>query len=173
MIAFPITWGVDIPVGATITAATLSLYSWGGASGRTYWAYKCTRDNWIELEVTWNSYKAASAWTSPGGDYVTINPVGASIVTIVSGWMNWDVLAIVQDAQTNTTNCNFFVRDENENNGSSVGQDFESRTGGSGHPPQLVITYTNPVVMLGNVTNELNSQITKATRISFNAQPYP
>ena len=42
----------QIPAGATVNSATLSLYYFGreasDAVGRTYWAYRITETNWVE-----------------------------------------------------------------------------------------------------------------------------
>ena len=117
IIAFGITWGTDIPAGATLTSATLGLYRTGGTSGRTYQAYKCTRDDWGETTSSWQRYKTSTDWTTAGGDYVTSDPSGGSATSPSSnGFVSWDVLAIVQDAQTNNTNINIIIKDSVENN---------------------------------------------------------
>lgn len=105
----------DIPGGQTIVSANLQLYFRGFAhtnpSGKTVWAYKLTRIDWVEAQSTWNVYKSGSNWTNPGGDYVTSNPAGDSIVFPASpGWISFDVLAIVQDAYGEDNPAEFLVK---------------------------------------------------------------
>ncbi len=68
----------SLPGSITISAATLGLYYYSFSDdpgfytdpiGKTVWAYKLTRTDWVELESTWNIYKTGSNWTTPGGDF--------------------------------------------------------------------------------------------------------
>jgi len=108
-----------LPSGATLDSASFQLYygskSGTDPSGKTVWAYKLTRTDWVESEATWNSYKSGSAWTDAGGDYVTSSPSGGSTTFPASyGWVAWNVLAIVQDAYDNTNPAEFLVKFEDE-----------------------------------------------------------
>ena len=143
IVTFPITWGTDIPNGATLTSATFSMYRTGG-SARTHQVYKCTRDDWGETTSSWQRYKTNTNWTNAGGDYVTSNPTGASMsVPTGAGWSDWNVLAIAQDAQTNSINFNFLVKDANENNATNTGVGYRSREDSTtAQRPKLVIEYT-------------------------------
>ncbi len=110
---------LTLPPGAEITSAILSLhhfmYSTNSPEGRTYWVYKLTRTDWEELEATWVEYKEDAEWDTLGGDYVTINPSGASsVVPSAPNWMTWDVLDIVQDAYSNDVPIEFLIKDDNE-----------------------------------------------------------
>lgn len=148
LVEFPITWGADIPAGATITAATFSMYHMlsGGAEGRTYWAYRLLRLDWHETQSTWNIYKTGSNWTtagcgSDGNDYTTTG--GASTtVPAVNNWMNWSVLAQVQTAQTGSLQIAFMIKDGTEN--SAVYTRFYPREEAvqTTLRPKLVIEYT-------------------------------
>jgi len=97
----------SLPSNATITSATLGLYynSYGNndPNGKTVWAYKLSRTDWVDTEATWNIYKTGSSWTSAGGDYVTSNPSGGSTTfpAAADAWMEWDVQDIVEDAVAN------------------------------------------------------------------------
>ena len=140
----------DIPAGATISSATLRLYyyfySAANPVGKTVWAYKLTRTDWVELEATWNAYKTGSSWTAAGGDYVTSSPAGGSTVFPASyDWMSWNVLAIVQDAYTNGIPAEFLVKFANEiwSGGIDSYAVFHSKEYGS-LIPELVIEYTVP-----------------------------
>jgi len=99
-----------------LNSATLSMYyyTWAGdnAVGKTVWAYKLTRTDWVELESTWNIYKTGSDWAAGGGDYVTSSPSGGSTTfpADTDAWMNWNVLAIVQDAYDSSNPAEFLVK---------------------------------------------------------------
>lgn len=136
-----------LPSGATISAATLSLYRAGGATGavgRTYCLYELTQTGWVELEVTWNSYKTGSAWTTPGGDYTTTD--GASLtVPSAPNWMGWNVLALVQHFRSaHGKVAHFLLKDETEGTASNYYSYFWSREYAVDTTlcPKLEITYT-------------------------------
>ncbi len=147
ILEFAINWGTDIPAGATITSATLNLYYYNhGANdpaGRTYWAYRLTRTDWVEIQSTWNIYKTGSNWTAPGGDYTATD--GASLAVPAGyGWMAWNVLAQVQYAQTNTVNVEFLVKDGTEDDATQYYALFHSNNYvvDTSLCPKLVIAYT-------------------------------
>lgn len=107
----------SIPAGATIQQADMQLYNYDGQAadeGQVVWAYKLSRQDWTDLGVTWNSYKAGSAWTSPGGDYITANPSGASLTlpdTVGgAGWLTWDITEIVKDALAHSISVGVILR---------------------------------------------------------------
>ncbi|MBA7574413.1 hypothetical protein ES708_16219 [subsurface metagenome] len=162
-----------LPAGATLNSATLQLYyrdKSGAVEGKTIWAYKLTRTDWLEgiLEspstagATWNDYKIVGEthyqWTTPGGDYVTSSPAGGSAVVPGSyGWISWDVLAIVQDAYDASKPAEFLLRFETEG---LEGEDFgdiicKPKEFADEDKPKLVITYTVPgwTGKIGGVTN--------------------
>lgn len=137
-----------LPAGVTLVSATLSLYvhTIADAVGRTYWAYKLTRTNWAQTFATWEEYDNGLDWTTDGGDYVIIAPVGGSAVVPGASacWMNWNVLAIVQDAYDNTDPAEFLLRDETEDFDATsryVGFRSKEWVNGATHP-KLIITYT-------------------------------
>jgi hypothetical protein len=97
-----------VPVGQNIISSSLGLYYFywytgmSNPSGKTVFAYKLSRTDWVENQATWNRYKTNTDWTTAGGDYVTSDPAGGSTMFPAGyGWMAWDVLAITQDAYTN------------------------------------------------------------------------
>lgn len=139
----------SLPAGAVISSATLSLYYWSYAAsnptGRQIDVFKITRNDWVEAEQTWNSYKSGSAWTAAGGDYVTSNPAGANTncPAAAGAWMNWDVKAIVEDAVTNEVNVNVVAKMNVENEGDYeplfYAKEYNTDTS---LRPKLVIVYT-------------------------------
>jgi len=146
MIEFVIS---DIPAGAVFSAATLQLYYflWENLNpvGKTVWAYKLTRTDWVESQATWNIYKTGSNWTTAGGDYVTSNPAGGSITVPASyGWLSFDTLAIVQDAYGVSNPVEYLMKYELENTASGYWVEFRSKeyTTDTTLRPKLTVTYT-------------------------------
>ena len=141
----------SLPAGATITSASLQLYyrAYNGAnpSGKTAWAYKLTRTDWVELQATWNIYKAGINWTAAGGDYVTSSPSGGSTTfpAAINAWMSWNVLAIIQDAYNASKPAEFLVRYETESlsspNDSEIAFHSKEYTVDTTLRPKLVIEY--------------------------------
>lgn len=135
----------ELPSGATLNSATLSLYKCGEDSnpeGRIYWAYKLTRTDWVESEATWNVYKSGLSWGTAGGEYVTSAPSGdSSVVPFGNAWMHWDVLAIVQDAYNNSKPAEFLVRDADETV-FRVYTEFTTKEATGDNVPKLVVEYT-------------------------------
>lgn len=106
----------------TLLGATLCLYyytrSGNDPTGKSIRVYKLTRTDWLELEATWNVYKAGNAWSSPGGDYVTVNPAGGSQVMPASySWINTDVMDIVENAYSLEIPAEFLIKFLQENLG--------------------------------------------------------
>lgn len=139
-----------LPASPIIASATLKLYyayyQEIDPVGLTVWAYKLTRPTWVELEASWNSYSTGNAWTTPGGDYVTSNPAGDSIVIPASvGWVEWDIEAIVQDAIDNSLDVHLLIKFANETKGiladSAAGFRSNDYTTDITLRPKLVITY--------------------------------
>jgi hypothetical protein len=139
-----------LPVVDSLDSATLEFYYYGYTAtdpvGKTVWAYKQTRTDWVEAEATWNSYKTGSSWTAPGGDYVTSSPTGGSTTFPAGyGWMEWDVLAIVQDAYDGSIAAEFLLKYETEGLSSGYSTcSFYSNdyTGDTSKCPKLTIEYT-------------------------------
>lgn len=139
-----------LPSGVTILSALLKLYyHWAaGASstGKTTWAYKLTRNDWVEAEATWNIYKTGSNWTASGGDFVTSSPSGGSdIVPVEFGWMEWDVADVVEDAidVESWSVVELLVKFATDTVGAESRIDFYSKeySGDTSLRPKLVIEY--------------------------------
>jgi len=138
-----------LPSDAILDAATLYLYYYDWAfnnpNGRTIWAYKLTRTDWVEAEATWNSYKTGSNWTTSGGDYVTSNPSGGSTTVPANfSWMTWGVLAIVQDAYDSSIAAEFLIKDGSEEDSTRYIPRWYSNdyTDDTSLRPKLIIEYT-------------------------------
>ena len=60
-----------------VTSASLKMvvaYSYS-SNTRTMYVLRCTKD-WDELQSTWNVYSTGNSWTSPGGDWDGVTPIG-------------------------------------------------------------------------------------------------
>ena len=117
---------VEIPEGATIDWATLSIYSYD-SSGYTVNVHRVTAD-WQELSVTWNSF---------GGSYDA--SIVASFVPNTWDWNSIDVTDLVRDWYDGTVPNYGFLLEQGEtlyaNYASSESSNIGSR-------PMLEIGYT-------------------------------
>jgi len=137
---------------ANILSAKLYLYYYGyygsnNPNGVNVQVYKMTRNDWNETQSSWNNYKTGSSWTTPGGDYVTSSPSGASKVLPASfGFVEFDITDIVKDAIDNvSSHVNPILKYETESGATRYQPFFYSREGTSGDTslrPKLVIEYT-------------------------------
>ena len=138
----------ELPEGATISSATLSLRYYnkvGTLSGRTYGAYRITQTGWVENQATWLSYATGSAWASAGGDFTTDN--GATVEMPGSyGWVDWDVTELIQWFQENASEVvNLIIKDGTEGDETgAIGYFYSTEvTGGDdANRPKLAIEYT-------------------------------
>jgi hypothetical protein len=158
-----------LPAGQTLTSASLQQYYYSytttDPSGKTVWVYKQTHVDWVETEATWNIYKTGSNWSTVGGDYVTSSPVGGSTTFPASyGWMTWDVLAITEDAYTNSISFEvlekFNTEGVNSGAGDSVARWYSKEyTGDTSLRPKLTIEYeaASAIISPTVVTNEASS----------------
>lgn len=102
----PIAFDISpIPAGSIITAATLSMweYTAGGAYSEAVELRRVLR-NWIEAEVTWNSYSTGQAWATAGCGGATdrVATASASLTmdgTAAAGFVSWSGAGLVADAQ--------------------------------------------------------------------------
>ena len=170
-------------LGGTVSSATLSLYYKSGLRYSTpsnMNVHKALRPDWVESEATWNNYKAATPWTTAGGDFVTSNPSGDSITPPASsvwGWVNFNVAAIVQDAADNGLLANFIVKFATENKDlfSRNNIDFASKE----YPtdltlrPKLTIDYTaggpSPITLSGRSSTLSRASAAINTAVSVSA----
>jgi hypothetical protein len=160
-----------LPAGSTVTDAKLELYylsyvsggSYVDPVGKTVWSYKLSRTDWVELQSSWNNYKTGSVWSTAGGDYVIISPVGGSATFPASaGWLEFDVTAIVNDAFGASVAAEFLTKLESEtfvypaSGGSQINIASSEYTTDTAKRPKLTITYTppdSPLVTTQSVTN--------------------
>ncbi|RPH40328.1 MAG: DNRLRE domain-containing protein, partial [Burkholderiales bacterium] len=167
-----------IPAGQTLTSATRGLYYYGYSDGdpvgKTLLVYKLTRTDWVEIESTWNIYKADNNWSSAGGDYDSDGTpaAGSAIVPASAAWMSWDILAICQDAYTNGVAVEELIRCETEglSSGYSETKFWSKEYSNAAYRPVLTIEYeaassaptvvTNPTINIEETTATASGNIT-------------
>lgn len=88
-----------------ISVATLNLNRYPSGDD-TVTIYRLLRTDWVEAEVTWNSYKSGSVWSTAGGDYDTL--ISKSFTPAV-GDNSVDVLELVRDAHARGLNVELLL----------------------------------------------------------------
>jgi hypothetical protein len=149
----------SLPAGSTINTATLNLYYYANEDdpvGRTYWAYRLIQRNWTETGSNWGHYATSTHWASNGGDYTATD--GASLAVPAGfGWMQWNVLAQVQFAQSYTDKvAHFIVKDGDEGSGKHANFYSREYTTDTSLCPKLILTYT-----AGSWTGEMDGVATQ------------
>ena len=113
IIKFPNIFGSgesQIPPGATILTATLTLYN-DDDPGDDPIIY-ILRENWTELEATWNNRTATSLWTDPGAYGSTSCDTSISASTTLgtaNAYDDIDVTEFVQNWSNGAPNYGFLV----------------------------------------------------------------
>lgn len=164
LVEFELDWGIDIPAGATITAATLQLYyctnyyPGNNPSGRTVYAQRMLRLSWSETSSCWNRWMTGQSWGTLGcgsssTDYTTSGQASATVPSSY-GWMSWNVLTQVQWAQTNDKNVEFRIVDSSETAGYYYS--FYTKENSS-NKPKLTITYIVPPIITTNTASSVTN----------------
>jgi hypothetical protein len=142
-----------VPVGATITLATLSLYCAYSLENRTITCYRLLRTDWHETQSTWNIYKTSNNWGTAGAlnattDYTTTDAATATSVA-VGQWLNETVTAQVQTALDSVAGvAHFLLVDAGATNASY--NMYRSRSyATTSLRPKLYIEYTAPPFITG------------------------
>ena len=143
----------DIPVGAVIDTATLSLYYYAYLAGtkkctgsETITLTKVRRSDWVEAQATWNIYKTSNNWGTAGCLNATTD-IDTSISASASmlsnhGWLSFNVKNIVEDADINSVDFNTITSINND--GVNKYPYFASKEYATNTAlrPKLVIEYT-------------------------------
>jgi uncharacterized repeat protein (TIGR02543 family) len=143
-----------VPAGATITLATLSLYTTTTLASRTITVYRLLRTDWVENEACWNYYKGTTVWGTAGALNTTtdITTTDAATATSVAAnqWLNETVTAQVQTALDSVAGvAHFLVADVSASNGDQ--NVYSSREAGTtANRPKLYIEYTVPSTVTFN-----------------------
>jgi hypothetical protein len=148
-------WDISvIPIGSIIISSDMELNVFaavGGAVGKTYSIYRCTRTDWedagtatIDAEANWNNYKDPNvAWTTPGGDFTITNAATGLTYPGGAGFLSQSIIELTQDAVDNHSgNLSLlqFYDDETSTANSSVS--YRSlEYGVAAERPKLTIVY--------------------------------
>lgn len=135
----------DIPITATVTAATLALRlgATNTAGALNVEFHRLTVTNWVEAECTWERASTATDWTD-GGDYSTptVTAVWPSTTSTVE---TFTITSLVADAIANRAGAlHILMKIENDTVPAADDQaSFGSRTASnSAHWPTLTVEYT-------------------------------
>jgi hypothetical protein len=123
-----------IPVGSTITSASLEAYAWfnfgAGPAGRTYEVNRITQTGWVESQFTWNDYSTGNAWASGGGDFTTTDQSTFTGLAAPS-WFTWNDAGMIAQVQYAVDNVggiiHMLVKDADETAASSIGAAFYTK----------------------------------------------
>jgi len=134
MVAFDLS---EIPAGATIISANLSLYYYNyglvNPIGREITCHRILED-WNEWTVTWN--------TQPASDPVEC---AGAIIPGYYTWINWNVTSEVNDfIYGGDTNNGWMLRDIDDYMTENINQNYYSKNAGNFRHPRLYVWYNPP-----------------------------
>lgn len=94
-----------LPADADIVSAVwwFNTRSNSGSPGMEWWAGRCGRTDWVEMEATWNVYSTGNGWGSglQGGDLQgTPAPISLGYIN-APGWYDKDITALATYAWDN------------------------------------------------------------------------
>ena len=146
LVEFAVAWGVDVPAGAEIRSATMTLRVMSRSKAAIYTVSRLLRADWMEYEATWDIYESGSPWTtagcgSDGDDYDSTDAVGVTIED--TGDHSWNVTNLVKAAQAAGANPAFRIHGSVED--VTTYAYFASRESViTGYRPRLAIDYLIP-----------------------------
>jgi 2',3'-cyclic-nucleotide 2'-phosphodiesterase (5'-nucleotidase family) len=125
----------QVPSGAALTSATLSLYQWhtyGQGADMNASAHGSSNNDWDEDSITWN--------TQPG-----FESAAESTVTLEEGekkWYSWDVAGFVQDeVDAGDRILSFVLKPETEGSSTTATYCFDAKEYSSSYAPKLEVQY--------------------------------
>jgi hypothetical protein len=130
-----------IPMGATVTSATLTMTVYGGNSAtRTLSAYRET-ESYTETVATWNNRQSATRWATPGGT-IAERVAQATVTATPGSRVTFDVTAMVRNVvkgtySTSSRYARFVVMDAGSSSRDSWRQYYSEDSGTNG--PTLTI----------------------------------
>jgi len=98
--------------------------------------------DWGETTATWNTYDGSNNWSSAGGDYDETIIDSHSLTG--TGWKSWVLMGAGADNPLTLDwedNVHLLFKIDSESGGDYRGGKFEPRSGYTGSPPYLEITY--------------------------------
>ncbi len=154
----------SLPSGIIIVSAAMSLYRYGyfnsDAVGRTYTALRCTRTNWTEGGVAWDTYDGTNNWTASGGDYTTTD-YNQETVPAIGNWMDFSSLKAQVDYAINNTSeiIHIIIAEDTESAGDYTSQFYSNDyTTDTALRPKLIINYNYAIVLteLINLSDDIS-----------------
>jgi endonuclease/exonuclease/phosphatase family metal-dependent hydrolase len=130
-----------IPMGATVTSATLTMTVYGGnAATRTLSAYRET-ESYTETVATWNNRQSATRWATPGGT-IAERVAQATVTATPGSRVTFDVTAMVRNVvkgtySTSSRYARFVIMDAGSSSRDSWRQYYSENSGANG--PTLTI----------------------------------
>ncbi len=137
------------PAGKTLKSATLQLTIANNPglfkNLAVHRISQTSNRKWEEPQVTWNEYKNANNWTTPGGDFLTAATDTQAIQdsTAAGTVLSFNVLADAQSFYaTPATNYGWLLKDPlDSTNPSGENVYLATRENTTITPPKLVLTY--------------------------------
>jgi hypothetical protein len=128
--------GGQVPAGATITSASLSLYQWwtyGQGGDMAASVHGCSDDTWEEATLNWNGQPS---FDSTAQDTVTL-------VETNRQWYEWDVQTFVQSEVASADDIiSFVLKPTTEDSSTKLAYNFDAKEYSSGaYAPELQVQY--------------------------------
>ncbi|HYF81135.1 MAG TPA: DNRLRE domain-containing protein, partial [Symbiobacteriaceae bacterium] len=139
----------DLPAGAEVSSAQLSLYRTAGVgnTGLRGFELHALTTEWLETEATWQNAKGYKTWTTAGGDMDAAiidgtKQIDTTTATTGNGWVTWNVTSQVSAVARGGANLGFILQHTQSDTNRSEIHFTGSDSADSIHAPKLVITYT-------------------------------
>ena len=144
----------EIPEGADIKKAVLSIFFTSGTIGDKYsTAYRLTKV-WDESTVSWMNSAAGVSWMTPGGDY-SEEKVSRADYAPDSSWEHYDVTDIVQQFTNGIPNYGFIIESDPANGNKRRCYCSSDITVLESLRPKLTITYTSNAIITSTQYKDL------------------
>jgi hypothetical protein len=158
-----------LPIDAYISDADLALYLDASktttGNGADYVARRI-KSTWTSA-VTWNKYDGTTAWTTPGGDFGTVDAGRTTLTGSTSGYKHFDATWLVRDWRDGTyPNHGFILKQDSPENVNNVVQFYSSNSSDPARLPKLSVTYGSGSI---NVASWSRSEATGRVSYSVTA----
>lgn len=147
-----------IPVGATVTAASLEIYAWGWSGGGavvTCGSYAIVRSTQLS-QATWTEAQAGNPWGTAGCNNITTDrraiPESSIIVNSPQRWYTFDLTALVQSWVNGSVANNGVLIRADDPMSTSTFYFAAAEHSVAAERPRLVITYTDGSASTPTVT---------------------
>ncbi len=169
VIKFPNIFGDgdgQIPLGSTITSATLTLYNDNDVGNNP--VIYILRENWTESEVTWNSRETGVSWTDAGAYGFTSCDTAISASTTLGTANSYDAIDVtdfVQDWSDGAGNYGFLIH-PGGTSGITISSSEDST---AARRPKLSVTFFPPTTNFITLNSPANASTVKVAYPMLNA----